>query len=111
MPAKGTHGLGLDVAHQSELGGESACGFVIGRFEQEDDVVSAHRPECLRDFCAHFLSLGRGGVRAFGRVLDVADALVGKLKKTDKILRAGVQKQVRDRRTVALAEPTPNVLI
>src|SRR5229473_1309429 len=26
-----------------------------------------------------------GGLGAFGRVLDVADALVGKLKKTDKI--------------------------
>src|SRR5437867_3547121 len=45
--------------------------------------MCADRPVFLDDFHAQFLGFGHGGVAAFDGVLDVADALIGKLNKTD----------------------------
>src|SRR5207253_9352706 len=46
-------------------------------------VVRSHRPEFLNELHALFLGLGEGGLASFDGVLDVADALIGKLNKTD----------------------------
>src|SRR6266404_3501586 len=83
FPAEGAHCLGLDVAQCADLEGESGHGRVIGCVEQQDDIVRAHRPERVGDLQAHFLGLGGGGGTSFNGVLNVADTLFGKLKKTD----------------------------
>src|SRR5436309_4089731 len=46
-------------------------------------VVRAQRPEFFNDLHAHFFGLGDRGFASFDGVLDVADALIGKLNKTD----------------------------
>src|SRR6184192_2450094 len=56
---------------------------VIGRIEHNYHVVSAHRPEFLDDLHAHFLGHAYRGVAAFDGILNVANALLGKLNKAN----------------------------
>ena len=56
-----------------------------GSYSASDYAGRAHRPQFLNDLHAHFFGLGHRCLAAFDGVLDVADALIGKLNKTDYV--------------------------
>src|SRR5437870_2357928 len=56
---------------------------VIRPLEEDDNVISAHRPEFFHDLHAHFLRLSYRSFAALNCVFNVANTLVCKLNQPD----------------------------
>src|SRR6266508_2870549 len=83
LPTEGAQGLPPDVAERADFKYERAHRFVIRRLEQDDNIVSAHRPEFLHDLHTHFLRLSYRSFAALNCVFNVANTLVCKLNQPD----------------------------
>jgi hypothetical protein len=74
---EGLHALGADIAGLSQQEQETAGDRVVGRVEDEDEVVLAHGQVERPHGAAHLLELPPHRIEPLGRVADMLDASLG----------------------------------
>jgi hypothetical protein len=81
---KGSAGGRVDVPHRSQVQDGGGRCFIIRGFQDQQAVVVAQRPVDFLDLRTESLCFRLEDGRSLGRVVDVFDALLGKLDVGDE---------------------------